>query len=512
VSSRPASKWWGWGDPARRFEPSPGFLDFLGARREPGPAPAPPALPERRPVCAGLRQSTSDEERLAHAAGRSYLDLVRLRSGALDRAPDAVLYPESADAVADILRRADCAIVPFGGGTSVVGGVAPIAGEHPGVATLDMTRMARVLDVDRESRLARIEAGIFGPALEAELSKHGLTLGHFPQSFEFSTLGGWIAARSAGQNSTKYGRIEDRVAGLRVVTPAGEIATRVLPATASGPEIRELMVGSEGTLGVIVDATLRVHAIPQRRAFRSFLFRSFEAGVRAVRRLAQSDVFPAIVRLSDETETEVAMKLSGADRGFGYKVLRLLGRAEGAHLMVGFEGSTRAIERECDDAHEIARREEGFPLGAGPGEKWVKDRFSHPYLRDALLDRGMLVETLETATTWSNLLKLYGAVKAALSGRVVCHVSHVYPDGASLYFTVMADVARGEEEARWTAMKKAACDAIVGNDGTLSHHHGIGADHRPWMEREKGAVALDALRSLKRNLDPRGMLNPGKLL
>ncbi len=508
-------RWDGWGDPAKRWSPDGGQLAFVFSKlgvapRGPGPEPVRPTLPER--VDVKLAGDTSDEARLAHAAGRSYLDLVKLRSGALDRAPDAVLFPASAEAVAEILAKADCAVVPFGGGTSVVGGVAPTRGDHPGVATMDLTSMSRVLDVDRESMLARVECGIFGPALERELGAAGLTLGHFPQSFEFSTLGGWIAARSAGQASTRYGRIEDMVAGVRVVTPAGEIATRVVPATATGPDVRQMLVGSEGTLGVIVDATLRVHELPAARAFRSYLFRSFEAGVAAVRRMVAAEVFPAIVRLSDMDETELAMKLAGADRGFGYKVLKFLGRERGAHLMLGFEGTRANVAHEIDGAHEIARRGEGFGLGAGPGEKWSKDRFRHPYLRDALMDYGVCVETLETATTWSNLLRLYGAVKAALSGLVLCHVSHVYPDGASLYFTVMADAPRGEEEARWTAMKKAACEAIVANGGTLSHHHGVGADHRPWMEREKGVVAMEAMRALKKSLDPRGILNPGKLL
>ncbi|MBI2930213.1 MAG: FAD-binding oxidoreductase [Planctomycetes bacterium] len=502
--------WWRWGDPAHRFEPPPDFLTCLFERlgvapRPKAPEPAPPRLPDRTPVLDGLPHETDDAHRLAHAGGRSYLDLVRLRRGSLEHAPDAVLYPATAEEVGEILRRADCAVVPFGGGTSVVGGVAPARGSHRGVATLDLTRLSRLLEVDRESLLARVECGIMGPALESELARHGLTLGHFPQSFEYSTLGGWIATRSAGQASGRYGRIEDMVAGLRAITPAGEIVTRAVPASASGPEVRELLVGSEGTLGVIVEATLRVHPIPESRAFASYLFPSFEAGLRAIRRMAQEGPAPAIVRLSDVVETEAAMKLADADRSFGLKLLRFLGRSPGAHLMLGFEGG------DGKHARVIARREGGFGVGAGPGERWDRERFRHPYLRDALLDYGLLVETLETATSWSNVPRLYTAVRGALSGLILCHVSHVYSDGASLYFTVIADAPRGEEEERWTRMKEAACDALVSNGGTISHHHGVGADHRAWLVSERGELAVKALRAMKGVLDPRGILNPGKL-
>jgi alkyldihydroxyacetonephosphate synthase len=514
----PATRhWWRWGDPARRLDLAPESLQYIFNQlqlhpRGAAPEPLPPALPPAARVNAGLPAVSDDETRLGHAAGRSYLDLVRLRSGKLTAAPDAVLFPESAEEIAVVLERADCAVVPFGGGSSVVGGVEPLRGSHSAVAALDLTRLSRILHIDHESRLARVQCGIYGPALEAELGRHGFTLGHFPQSFEYSTVGGWIATRSAGQASSRYGRIEDMVASLRVVTPVGEIVTRTAPASASGPEVRELLIGCEGTLGVIVEATLRVHVAPPARAFRSFLFRSFESGIPAVRTLAQTEARPAVVRLSDVHETELMMKLAGADRGFGANVLRWLGRAGGAHLLVGFEGEDQQMARDIAAVHDVALTHDGFSIGRRPGEQWSRDRFRTPYLRDALLNYGLCVETLETATTWSNLLHLYRGVRSALSGIVLCHISHVYPDGASLYFTVIADAPPGEEERRWIAMKRAATAAILDHGGTISHHHGIGADHRPWIEHEKGRVATQALRTLKGALDPRAILNPGKLL
>jgi alkyldihydroxyacetonephosphate synthase len=512
--------WWRWGDPAYRFQLGPEALEFIFTRLQLEPRAAaseipPPTLPPASRVTAVLPAVTDPETRLRHAAGRSYPDLVRLRSGRLAHAPDAVIFPQNIDEIAAALQRADCAIVPFGGGTSVVGGVAPLGGRYSGVATMNLTTLDRVLDIDRESRLARVQCGMYGPALESALAREGFTLGHFPQSFEYSTVGGWIATRSAGQASMRYGRIEDMVAALRVVTPVGEIVTRAAPASASGPDVRELLIGSEGTLGVIVEATLRIHPLPEERAFRSYLFRSFESGVAAVRALAQSDRPPAIVRLSDVPETEMVMKLAGANRGLGARMLRMLGRDGGAHLLLGFEASPRSLTGEVEDARESASAHDGFSIGSGPGERWNKDRFRLPYLRDTLLDYSLCVETIETATTWSNLLRLYHAAGAALlslPGIVLCHLSHAYRDGASLYFTIVTDAPPGEEEKRWTALKTRATDAILDHGGTLSHHHGVGTDHLPWMEREKGAVAMQAMRALKHTLDPRDILNPGKLL
>lgn len=517
-------KWWGWGDPSREAELKPDFREFVFARigataREPRRPLHAPDLPEANPdVARSVEGSSAPADRLAHAAGRGYVDLVRLRRPSLERAPDAVAYPEDAEGVRRTLKAADrdgWAVVPFGGGTSVVGGVEPLADGRRGVVTLDLSRLNRVVDVDRISLTARIQAGAFGPAIERVLESDGLELGHYPQSFEYSTLGGWIAARSAGQNSTGWGRIDDMVVALTVVTPVGEIVTRELPASASGPELREALVGSEGTLGVITDAVVRVRPRTSRMRYRSILFPSFRDGLSTLRAIAQRGPCPVVARLSDEAETELLLKQSGAESKWGFRLLRLLGKGAyvrgGAHLLLGYED-----DRGAAAASSVAKRGGGLDIGSGAGRHWEKTRFDLPYLRDTLLDHGILVETLETAASWSRLESLYASVRDGLrralpSPAVLCHVSHLYPDGASLYFTFLCD-ARDREIELWRAAKEAAGRAILENGGTISHHHGVGADHRPWLEGERGRLQVEMLRALKRTLDPKGILNPGKLI
>ncbi|MBI2899577.1 MAG: FAD-binding oxidoreductase [Planctomycetes bacterium] len=517
-------KWWGWGDPGRESDLKPAFRDYLFSRVGIGSRDAkrpvrPPELPPANPdVAASVGGTSADADRLAHAVGRGYVDLVRLRQGRLERAPDAVVYPEDAEGVRRVLKAAErdgWAVVPFGGGTSVVGGVEPVADGRRGVVTLDLTRMAHVLDIDRTSLTARIEAGAFGPAIERVLASDGLELGHYPQSFEYSTLGGWIAARSAGQNSTGYGRIENLVVALKCVTPVGEIVTRELPASASGPELREAIVGSEGTLGVITEAVVRVHRKPERLRYRSLLFTSFRAGLAALRSIMQRGPCPIVSRLSDEPETELLLKQSGAESKWGFRLLRLLGKGAylrgGAHLLLGYLHHAEVVE-----ASRLAKREGGLDIGGSAGAHWEKTRFDLPYMRDTFLDYGLLVETIETAASWSRLEKLHGAVRAGIeralpSPIVLAHVSHVYPDGASLYFTFLCD-GRDRGIDLWRAAKEAAARAILENGGTISHHHGVGTDHRPWLEAERGRVQIEMLRALKRTLDPKGILNPGKLI
>jgi alkyldihydroxyacetonephosphate synthase len=533
-----AMKWWGWGDPEVRTPLPESALAIL--RDELGPGEPSPrveleevALPEPRPLPPAVIAAAGEpgtlaahEQRLRRAAGKSYPDLIRVRSGRPGGAPDAVLVPGSADQVAAILAacaETGTAVVPFGGGTSVVGGVAPEAGPHERVVALDLRRLRRV-EVDERSLTATLGPGLRGPEAEAALGSHGLTLGHFPQSFEYATIGGFAATRSAGQASSGYGRFDELVTALEMVTPVGALRTLATPHTAAGPALRELALGSEGTLGVITDVTVRVRPAPRARRFEGWFARDFETGCEAVRALAQADALPDVTRVSDEEETRVNLMLSGtggAAQALLRAYLRVRGVAGGAMLILGWEGAREDVERRRALTARLLRAHGVVSLGAAPGRAWERSRFSGPYLRDELLDHGYLVETLETAHTWSHHQQLYRAVRDALTAAlreggtppiVFCHLSHAYRDGASLYFTFLARARAGAELEQWAAAKRAASEAITAAGGTITHHHAVGRDHAPYMDAEVGAVGLEALRALKERLDPAGIMNPGKLL
>jgi alkyldihydroxyacetonephosphate synthase len=502
----------------------------LPDRRTPPVALDDVRLPESRlPAGSALRERgarVDRYERVLHAAGKSYPDLLRMRAGDASAAPDAVLYPGSEAEVAELLAIcADegVAVVPFGGGTSVVGGVEPLRGAFEAVVALDLARLDS-LTTDRVSLLGTFGAGLRGPRAEARLAARGLTLGHFPQSYEFATIGGYAATRSAGQASTGYGRFDKLVVGLRCVTPAGAIVVKPLPGTAAGPALRELIVGSEGTLGVITEATLSLRPLPGERRYEGWSFRSFEEGAEAFRQLEHAHAAPDVARLSDEEETRLAMALSAsgsaAERA-GKAYLRARGHEGGCIVIVGYEGEPDDVTRRSREGARRLRASGGLSLGRRPGESWLRGRYGGPYLRDALLDRGVMVETLETATTWTRLHELHkgvaDALRDALAARgtpalVGCHVSHLYPAGASLYFTWIARQEQGAELEQWRAAKSAAMDAIVAHGGTITHHHAVGSDHAPWMNAEVGALGVEALRALKSRLDPAGIMNPGKLL
>jgi alkyldihydroxyacetonephosphate synthase len=521
ASERPV--WWGWGEPP----PFPDALASLAGRPTP-PVPLDQVrLPESRLPDALREHARVDrEERVLHAAGKNYPDLVRLRSGDGTGAPDGVLYPADHDEVARMLALCaehGVAVVPFGGGTSVVGGVEPLRGAFESVVALDLARIDH-LTTDRVSLLGTFGAGMRGPRAEARLAARGLTLGHFPQSFEFATIGGYAATRSAGQASTGYGRLDKLVLGLRMASPAGDVVVQPFPATAAGPSLRELIVGSEGTLGVITEATLMLRPLPGERRYEGWSFRSFEEGVDAFRQLAQAHAAPDVARLSDEEETRLAMELSASGSlvervGKGY--LKARGHAGGCIVIAGYEGESEEVARRARIGATRLRVAGGLSLGRRPGEAWLRSRYHGPYLRDALLGRGMMVETLETATTWSRLHELHEAVTNALRSvmeargtpaLVGCHVSHLYPAGASLYFTWMGRAEEGAEIEQWRASKEAAMEAIVAHGGTITHHHAVGRDHVPWMTAEVGELGVEALRAVKQRLDPAGIMNPGKLL
>lgn len=547
------SKWWGWGDASKRYslEHSPRFWPFL--EEQIGPITPQPSRPVAREeiVLPASRLNADDRsalqmivgrdgltldppERLGHAYGKSYRDLVRIRRGEIPHPPDAVLYPRSHDEVQRVLDFASArgwAVIPFGGGTSVVGGleVPPHLADRIFLC-LDLARLNHVLEVDPVSRLARIEAGILGPDLEAALQAQGMTLGHYPQSFQFSTLGGWVATRSAGQQSSKYGKIEAMVAGLTLATPQGPLKVAPLPARATGPDLAQLLVGSEGIVGVITEVCIRVRPVPVRRDYRGVLLPSFERGLELVRDLAHDGLSPATIRLSDASETQALMAMRKAPKGILQAFVEKLAKktllrgpaAESPSrcmLILGYEGSQSDVETGWERARELIRAHDGLLMGRSPGESWYRTRFELPYLRDTLLDHGIMVDTFETSGTWTQLPSLYASVRAATMdallreagrGHVMCHVSHVYPDGASLYFTF---TARQREDAleQWLAVKRAATDAILAGGGALSHHHAIGLDHAPWLSQAIGETGLMALDGLKRALDPGNSMNPGKL-
>ncbi len=525
----------GWGFAGESFPPSPALLEWLRARlgdAEPlaayDPAnldaPPPPELPE-----LGCAATAEPLDRLGHSRGRGFPDLIRLRSGTVARLPDAVASPGDETELEALLaagERHGLKLIPWGGGTSVTGGVNPPPCPEP-VVTVDLCRFSGLEELDSTSGLATFGAGTTGPGIEAALATHGFTLGHFPQSWELSTLGGWIATRSAGQESLGYGRIEDLVAGLDLVAPAGRWRLPTLPASAAGPDLRQLALGSEGRFGVITRAAVRVRPRPESRRVEALLLPDWQAGVRAARELMRAGVPLALMRLSDAPETEVAMRVGLSSSRWAPLVrgwLRLRGIGDGACLMLlGAVGSYDETAATLEDARYWLHRHGAASLGKGPGEHWLADRFRHPYLRDGLLDAGYATETLETAAPWSVLADVYRAVGAALaeapddgerSSPVLCHLSHPYLDGASLYFTFFFRCPRdpGESIRRWARVKRRATGAIVESGGTISHHHGVGSWHAPWYAQETGDDGHRVLAGVARELDPHGVLNPHVLL
>lgn len=528
----------GWGDPAHA-SPLPESLHAL-LRQSLGVSGGPPApssaqgltlttarLPAvvagQLAAIVGDSHARSDQEtRARHAGGKSTVDLLALRSGPVISAPDLVLFPGSHAEVQAILELSSAqrvAVVPFGGGTSVVGGLTPEADAFAGVVAVDLRRLNALEAVDDTARLAVLGPGLRGPEAEALLAAHGYTLGHFPQSFEYATLGGFAAARSSGQASAGYGRFEDHVMALRVATPAGALDLGRAPRSAAGPDLRQLMLGSEGALGVITQLTLSVAPAPAERVYEGWMLPSFDTGTAVLRALAQDGPAATVVRLSDPAETALGLAQPTELEAASGDGSPSPAPAGGCLAIVGWEGETEEV---ADRRRHTARRltAAGATAVAGAGDSWLAGRYRAPYLRDALLDAGALVETLETAAFWSALPAVYagvtGALQAALAGQgtppvVLAHISHVYPAGASLYFTV-ACAQSDDPIAQWRAAKRAAADAILAAGATITHHHGVGRDHREPYGREIGAVGIELLRAAKRAIDPQGILNPGILV
>jgi alkyldihydroxyacetonephosphate synthase len=517
-------KFWGWGREDQ--QPAHDQVETLAAqsRAHLGFAPAEPErpvelsaleLPRPRlepPAALAAICRSDGYERAAHAYGKSYRDVVRAFRGRFDNLPDLVAHPGNEtelESVLDWCEGARAAAIPFGGGTSVVGGVEAAVGDgFAGVVTIDLRRLDRVLDVDPVSRSARIQAGATGPRLEEQLREHGLTLRHYPQSFEYSTLGGWIATRAGGHFATLGTHIDDHVESVRALTPRGVWESRRLPGSGAGPSPDRLLIGSEGILGVITEAWMRVRERPRFKASASVTFDSFGAGAEAVRALAQSGLHPSNCRLLDPGEA-------------GLSAAAPAGRAL---LVLGFESADHPLDPWMARAAELCR-DHGGELPDEPriggrdeaSDAWRDAFLQMPYLRDTLIAGGIFVETFETAMTWDRLTPFVEEVRertvAALGeGRVTCRLTHAYPDGAAPYFTVLAPARRGDELTQWEEVKAAASEAIIAAGGTITHHHAVGRDHRPWYDRQRPEPFAVALAAAKEAVDPAGILNPGVLI
>lgn len=526
-------RWNGWGDDSVVYPLPEGALQFLVDRVGLAPRPVDARLHDvaarvpasRVPDATGL--CTQAEDRVRHARGQSLPDWVALRSGRIPAFPDAIARPCCADDVRGLIElatRTGAALIPYGGGTSVVGHINPPA--DPPSITVDTSHLDRLVALDDRSLLATFGAGISGPALEHQLHARGYTLGHYPQSWELSTLGGWIAARSSGQQSAWYGRIERLLAGAKVTTPAGELHLAPFPASAAGPDLRELLLGSEGRMGVITEATVRIARLPEQDVFHGVFLPDWQSAVEAVREIGQASVGCSMVRLSTPTETETMLALAGHARL--RKLLEAYLSVRGARtgrcmLVMGFTGSRQATRLARATALAIVKRHGAVDAGTPLGAQWARSRFRSPLLRNTLWEAGYAIDTLETATTWSRVPTMVASIEAAIHGalapvgervHVFSHLSHVYPTGSSIYCTYLFRLAPDPDEtlARWKAMKEAASRAIVAEGGTISHQHGVGVDHQPWLEAEKGRLGVDGIRASLRFWDPQGIMNPGKLV
>lgn len=527
-------RWNGWGDATIQYPLPAHAKRYLAEKIESGML-IPDATLES--VLASTHKSrlpqhplitTNPLERLLHARGQSLPDWIALRSGRIGVCPDGVAYPSSEEEIRSLFtyaHRERIFLIPYGGGTSVVGHITPLERYTP-VVTVDLSRMNQLLSLDEISHLATFGAGVNGPTLESRLNRLGYTLGHFPQSFEQSTLGGWIATRSSGQQSFYYGRIEDLFAGGYLETFVGALELKPFPASAAGPDLRQIVLGSEGRLGIISQATVRIRPLPEAEGFYGILFPDWESGVEAIRSIAQKDVLASMIRLSNPQETEITLALSGGERSLSWiqRGLSLLGFHEQRCLLIfAVTGSAKEVSRSRKRIVALTRNFGGLYIGSLIGKTWQKKRFLTPYLRNSLWDLGYATDTLETAVPWSAVHETTQAILEALTSalspfneRVLAfaHLSHVYTDGASVYVTFIFRRTADPDETfeRWQLLKSAASQAIQAHGGTISHQHGIGLDHTPYLLSEKGSTGLALLEAACKALDPDGLMNPGKLL
>jgi alkyldihydroxyacetonephosphate synthase len=527
--------WNGWGDEHVTMGLAPGAWDLLRERIGDGMPRRDISLQEALARVPDSRLpdhpliTRDKKERLVHSHGQSLPDWVALRQGGLDRFPDGVALPTTAQEVEELLgfaAKRDLVIIPYGGGTSVVGHLTVPTTDRP-VLSLSLERLNRLISMDARSRLAVFEAGVRGPDLEAQLRAYGFTLGHYPQSFEYATLGGWVATRSSGQQSSHYGSIESLFAGGEMLTLKGSLTCPPFPASAAGPDLRHLILGSEGRLGVLVKAIVRISPLPERDAIWAVFFPCWERAVEAVRSLAGAWVRHSMVRLSNSMETMTSLVLAGREQMVSllkrYLRLRHITDGQGCMCLIGFVGSRQQVAGARRLACSILRKHRGVSVGRSMGEAWKRHRFKAPYLRNTLWDMGYAVDTVETAVTWDKVIVTMEAVEAAIGGALApwhervhlfSHLSHVYPTGSSVYTTFLFRIADTPNETvtRWRAIKASASRAIVRAGGTISHQHGVGLDHRPYLGSEKSTVGMEILRHTLAHMDPQHRMNPGKLV
>ena len=546
-------KWWGWGHEDVTFDDStkpelwPYLKRELGVdeiRWEKPVAFEDVTLPEQKnneAFLAAIRAGLGDgqivddkKSRLVHAAGKSFRDLWLMRHGQVQFAPDCVVYPDTEEDVALVVRAAHehgVVLVPFGGGSNIAGCLVPSDRGGRMVISLDMCRMHRVLEVDRYSLTARIQPGVYGQHLEDQLAEHGVTLGHFPDSFLHSTLGGWVATRSAGMQSDIYGKIEDMVISLRMVTPSGTIITRTVPKSSNGIDIKHLCIGSEGILGVITEVVVQVHHKPEKEDWYGWLFPDFKSGLDAIHECHRGDCMPTVTRLNDPKKTALSFAFKHPKTGLKDKIgkafkwyignVKKIDFNQCCLMVVKYEGTPQAFNRIKNRVTAIYKKHRGVCLGAEPGRSFAKVKFDFPHLRDYVMDRSIMADVSETATTWDNLRTLHEsgladveqAIKdTGVDAWVGCHLSHSYRTGASLYFTFGCLQREGREIEQYLYVKKAAEDAFMKNGGTLSHHHAVGTEHLPWVEEDLSPTGLKAVKAIKAGLDPNDIMNPGKII
>src|SRR5512133_673795 len=548
-------KWWGWGVEGVSFhhEDKPAFRPFLikiidldvntppvsPMSLDDLPIPAPlisdQLLAELTDVVGADNVVQDDLDRIVHTYGKSATDLLRIRAGDIPRVPDVVVYPGNEAEVQLIVDRAvaaDAVIIPYGGGTSFSGSLRPPEGETRPVISVDLGRLNQLIDIDEESGLARIQAGAQGPDLEQQLGEQGWSLGHYPDSFTHSTLGGWVATRSSGMQSDKYGDISDIARGMRVVMPGKVLEVRPIPATSTGPSVREMVLGSEGRLGVITEVTVQVHRIPEVRVILGYLFPSWEAGLAAMQEISTSDAHPSITRVSDANETAFSFATRKKSSGISLpsliskglmKVLERRGwnLEEACLSFIGYEGGKAHVARQKKIVKDIVGKHGGILVGKGPGVLYDQKKFDMPYLRDFLLDRGAIADVSDTAAPWSKLMPLYrnvmGAAEKAfaqvgVTGYIMCHLSHSYYSGACLYFTFAFKHDGVDPLGQYERVKNAIQQAFVDSDGTLSHHHAVGTEHAAWLEQDISAPGVHMIDGLFTAVDPGRNFNPGKII
>ncbi len=558
-----AMRWYGWGTEAMAFDPAdrPGLWPYAATQLGidaslPRWIPVDPkqiVLPKPRRnagFVSWLRMafgpdawSDAAEDRLRHATGRSTADIWHLRLGLIGAAPDCVVFPANETDILgliDAAQRFGVVLIPFGGGSNVAGCLDPTDRRSRMIISVDLRRMNRVLEIDVISGLVRVEPGILGPALEAALEQAGLTLGHFPDSFLFSTLGGWVATRSSGMLSDGYGNIEDMVTGVQIVTPVGVLETRPIPHASNGPDVKRLVIGSEGTLGIITALTMRVRLRPARRQFRGYLFPEFEAGIEALSEAARRGVSPVMSRLNDPAKTQLSAAFRQHNSGGFIASAERLAKLALSHLkrfdlakaalMIGcFEGDAAQVRAQRVAAERVWRRYGAVGLGQGPGRSMENSKFDLPYVRDFLMDYNVVVDVAETCLRWKDMQSTYRLVAARARKALTegdrqawlgCHVSHCYSSGASLYFTFAfrcragsdGRIDRAAELAHYRHVKTVLLDSFAECGATLSHHHAVGRDHLPWLRAETAIGNVMPVAALKAAIDPDAVMNPGKLV